>query len=108
MLDEYYAYRGLSQRGLLTPERLLDAELPGLASDMAKEGLMDHCLESKDASALDNIIKNPSAKEFNRSLKARVQSKFKGHIMRKLSEDPLKYRAYFKRIGFKKHNSVET
>lgn len=99
MLDEYYAYRGLSQRGFLTQERLLNAELPEIVLELAKEDLIDHCSDSKDSLTLDKIIKNPSPQDFNRSLKTRVQNKLKGHIMGKLSEDPLKYREHFKRIG---------
>jgi aldehyde:ferredoxin oxidoreductase len=106
MLDEYYAYRGLSQRGFLTQERLLNAELPEIVSDLAKKDLIDHCPDSEDYLALDTIVKNPSTIEFNRSLKAMIQNRFKGYIMGKLSKDPLKYREHFKRIGLKKRNRV--
>ena len=89
MLDGYYAYRGLSQKGLLTQERLLVAELPELASDLAKKGHIDHCLDSQDTLALDKLIKNPSDKEINRNFKTRARNRFKGYTMGKLSEDPL-------------------
>jgi aldehyde:ferredoxin oxidoreductase len=106
MLDEYYAYRGLSQQGFQTQERLLKAELPELVSDLGKVGLIDHCLDSKGSLALDKIIKNPSAKDINRSLKAKIQNKLKRHIMGKLSQDPSKYREYFRKIGLKNRNEL--
>ena len=81
-------------------------ELPGIISDLSKKDLIDHCSDSKDSLALDKIIKNPSPKDFNRSLTKKVQNKLKGHIMVKLSEDPLNYREHFKRIGLKKRNRV--
>lgn len=106
MLKEYYLYRGLSQRGFPTRERLLDAGLQELTSDLGKKGLLDSCLDSKDYLSLEKIIKNPFAEDIGRSLKARVQNKLKKHIMRKLAEDPLRYREHFRKIGLKKHNEM--
>lgn len=71
MLDEYYECRGLSKRGLPTLQRLLDAKLDDLASDLQKNRLVDSYTDSDHYRALNQIIKNPSILEIGRGLKAK-------------------------------------
>ncbi len=102
MLDEYYAYRGLSRTGLPTTERLRSAGLQDLAVDLGEKGLLDCCLEADEDCFPDSIIKNPKPEDLGRSIKARIQDKVRKRVMAKLSEDPLTYREHFRKQGCKR------
>jgi aldehyde:ferredoxin oxidoreductase len=100
MLDEYYAYRGLSRNGLPTMERLQNVGLQEVADQLNDKGLLDHCWTEEDHRP-ESIIKNPTPDEIGGSIKAKVQSRIRKRIMGRLSEDPLTYREHFRKKGRK-------
>jgi aldehyde:ferredoxin oxidoreductase len=107
MLDEYYEYRGLSKRGLLTRERLFDAGLEDLATLLESCGLLDDWTDTNGYRPLETIIRNPSILEIGTGVKARVQSSIRKHIMKKMGENPLKYRQHFKHVGIKNRKATD-
>ncbi|MGD9067179.1 MAG: aldehyde ferredoxin oxidoreductase family protein, partial [Desulfobacterales bacterium] len=72
MLDEYYAYRGLSKKGLHTKERLIDAELEAVAIVLDKSELLDKRSKKNGYRSLDTIIRNPSANDIGNGVKAKL------------------------------------
>lgn len=107
MLDEYYAHRGISQRGYPTRERLLEAGLPELICDLSRGKLVDRCLTNEKYLSLDHLIKNPSPKDVGHGLKAKIRNQVMKYVMSRLSKDPLIYREHYKKIGLKKGDVVK-
>jgi hypothetical protein len=107
MLDEYYAYRGLSKKGLHTKERLIDAELEAVAIVLDKSGLVDKRSKKNGYRSLDTIIRNPSAHDIGNGVKAKLRNIIRKHVMKKLGASPIKYRAHFNKIGIKNRKKAE-
>ncbi|MFO7665787.1 MAG: aldehyde ferredoxin oxidoreductase C-terminal domain-containing protein [Desulfobacterales bacterium] len=98
MIDEYYAYRGLSADGLLTRERLEDVGLGMVADDLEKNRILGKQITPL---SLKDIIKNPSGDDIGKSIKSKIQHRIEKYVMGKLEKDPIYFRNFFKKAGRK-------
>jgi aldehyde:ferredoxin oxidoreductase len=96
MLDEYYAYRGLSEDGLPTWERLEELGLTDVAMRLESIGRLG-C--AKHYSPLEKIIKNPAPAEFDAGLKMKIKNKIRTKIMNKMTQSPESLRQVFLKAG---------
>lgn len=94
MLDEYYAYRGLSLDGRLTRQRLEEVHLGTIAERLLNANLLGH---SKDYLSLATIIKDPKASDIENGIKSKIISRIERHMMDKLGRDPLYFRKFFEK-----------
>ncbi|KIX15762.1 hypothetical protein X474_03140 [Dethiosulfatarculus sandiegensis] len=92
MLDEYYAYRGLTEEGLPTRERL---EVAVRLESMGRLGY------AKNHLPLEEIIKDPSPNKFGRGLKNKVRTR----IMGNMSQAPENLKQQFLKAGEKQRLS---
>jgi len=99
MLDEYYAYRGLSADGLLTRERLEELGLGMVADELEKNNILGKQLTYL---SLKDIIKNPSGDNIGKGLIPKIQHRIEKYVMGKLEKDPIYFRNFFKKAGRKK------
>ncbi len=88
MLDEYYAYHGLSLEGLLTRKRLHDLDLDQVGDDLEKQHKLGTFQNMTDYLPLSTIIKNPSGEKFGKSIKAGLQNRIRNRVMAKMAEKP--------------------
>jgi len=98
MIDEYYAYRGLSADGLLTRERLEEVGLPMVADKLENNNILG---KQSSLLALKDIIKNPSGDDICKSLKSKIRHRIENYVMGKLEKDPIYFRNFFKKAGRK-------
>jgi aldehyde:ferredoxin oxidoreductase len=102
MLDEYYAYRGLTSDGLPTAERLTELGLGEVAQRLEAAGRLGRLANPADYRPLTALIKDPSPKKFNNGLKMKIQNRVRAKIMAHMAEDPQNLRQRFKKIGDKR------
>lgn len=107
MLDEYYAFRGLSSDGLPTPQRLTELGLDSVAQDLKAKGRLGELAEPRDYLPLAQIIKNPAPAEFGRGLKMKLQNRVRTIVMAKLEKDVDQLRQHFSKISNKRRKKEE-
>jgi hypothetical protein len=96
MLDEYYAYRGLTQNGALTKKRLQSVNLDNAAFESKAAELMLSISSTKDIHPLDEVIKTNTGASVNHGLKFKIQNRIRRLVMSKMTENPLTYRKHFR------------
>jgi len=102
MLEEYYAYRGLSDEGLPTAERLQELGLDDVALRLASVNRLGRPANQGDYLALAKIVKNPDPSKFGKGLKARIQNQVRSKVMAKLERDSETLKQHFLKIGDKR------
>ncbi len=102
MLEEYYAYRGLSNDGLPTAERLKELGLDEVAHRLASVNRLGRLKSKSDYLPLEKIIKNPDPTGFGRGLKARIQNRARTKVMARLEKDAENLERHFLKMGDKR------
>jgi aldehyde:ferredoxin oxidoreductase len=97
MLNEYYAYRGLSSDGQLTRRRLEEISLGSVAGELEKR----HLLSATDSGLpISTIMRNPDGAELGKKWVSKLVGWVEKRMMTKM-EDPKFYRRFFEKQGAK-------
>ena len=102
MLEEYYAYRGLSDDGLPTAERLAELGLDEVAQRLEVHGRLGKLNGHKSYLPLAGIIRNPDPAKFGKGLKAKIQNRVRAKVMAKMAENSENLKQQFMKIGDKR------
>lgn len=95
MLDEYYAYRGLSGDGLATRPRLEEIGLESVADGLENWRLLGTAVTHLPVST---IVTDPTQADLGRGLWSKIIAWMEKKMMKKL-EDPNAYRRFFEKQG---------
>ena len=99
MLDEYYAYRGLSANGLPTSERLTELGLDEVARYLEAHNRLGRLNGQNAYLPLTEIIRNPDPSRFGKGLKVRLKNRLMTKTMTRMTQDTENLRRHFIKIG---------